>query len=108
TALSGRARLDQRASLRFLAEGFAEHVTFDLLERGRARDRAGLQAAWAARRYKLRLRDLFDASRFVAVYDERWLYDFGERWMAALAATCGRTAPAKMWRHLADATLPAS
>jgi hypothetical protein len=108
TAIAARARLEQRASLRFLAEGFAEYVTFELLDRGPERAQASRQAAWAARRYKLHLRDLFDASRFIAVYDERWLYDFGVQWMAALTATCGKAAPMHMFGHLGDPGLPAT
>jgi hypothetical protein len=108
TALSPRARLDQRASLRFAAEGFAEYVTYAVLGLDDERASGRLAAAWGRKRYRLRLSDLYDTGRFLADYDERWLYDFGERFIAALAQSCGPTAPARMFAGLDDPALPAS
>jgi hypothetical protein len=108
--LSHGARPDQEGQLRFIAEGLAEHVIFDLYGDGKAGARRSgqLRSAWAKERYRIHLADLFEPSAFVTRYDERWLYDFGERWITSLVAICGRTAPASMYRRLADPALPRS
>ncbi len=111
-ALAGQARIEQLAALRFLAEGWAEYVGFSLpgapLSATPQRQAARLRAAWAHKRYRIRLEELFDPAAFSQLYDERWLYDLGERWVAAWVAVCGVSAPAKFYRRLGDTTLPKS
>jgi hypothetical protein len=106
--LSHGARPDQEGELRFIAEGLAEHVVFELYGGAAGRASARRRSAWARDRYRIHLGDLFEPYRFVARYDERWLYDFGQRWIEALVATCGRSAPAALYRNLADPELPKS
>lgn len=105
-ALTTGASLDQVGGLRFLREGLAEYVVFELEGRATERQHVRRRAAFAHQRYKLRLADLYDAGRFVARYDERWLYDLGERWVTALVEVCGRRSVAGLFRRMAAPGLP--
>ncbi|HEY0713082.1 MAG TPA: hypothetical protein VGF45_10440, partial [Polyangia bacterium] len=102
--LTGNRPSLPEASLRFFSEGMAEHITFSLRGLEEARAQGWRRAAWAQARYNIRLRDLFDTSTFVAQFDERWLYDFGELYADAVTRICGKASHARIYRRLAEGT----
>ena len=99
--LSDRWRGDEARETRFFAEGSAEHLAYALVP-----DPAGLRQARAVaaamwERQGLSSDDLFDDRRRRGRYETTLVYTLGERWVAALVATCGEGAIGDALRAMA-------
>jgi hypothetical protein len=105
-ALSQGAPDERRRDLRFFAEGLAEHVAHELVDRPLERAESRRIAALARSRYRLRFEDLLAPTQFLARHDEYLLYALGEVWAAALVDACGAAAPGKLLAAFGRADTP--
>ncbi len=87
--LSDRRQSEEARATRFFAEGSAEHIAYRVVPGDAAHRQARLVAAAMWERHGLGTDDLFDGERLTARYETTLVYTLGERWSAALSATCG-------------------
>ena len=105
--IAARGRLtDHAAYTGFFNEGYAEWISYNVLDLPEQRDALRILAAAAWRRHDLRFTDFLAASSFRAQYDSRLIYALGEAWVTALERACGREAPAEVLRVMGTDDAP--
>ncbi len=87
----------------FFNEGYAEWVSFALLDMPRARAALNLLAAAAWQRLDLKFQDLIALG---SQYDEGLVYALGLSWVDSLVTVCGPAAPRDALRAMASPDVP--